>query len=100
MASETIKEATRRLAKSADDQHQSEGTEEFRPDERTYAEGDKHEQQAGPSLPDLADAFRQEHQACKAAARSALTHAIKAGELLLKAKNAREFKCTGVITNG
>ena len=95
MATETTRKATKRLTKPADDQQQLEGTEEFRPDGQTFGEPDRHEQQTDRSLLDLADAFRQEHQACQAGARSAITHAIKAGELLLKAKNAREFGCTG-----
>ncbi len=95
MASEITEEATGRLTGSADDQHQIEGTEEFRSDERTFGEPDRDERQVGLSLLDLADAFRQEHWACQAAAQSAIAHAIKAGEVLLKAKGAKEFKCTG-----
>ena len=47
------------------------------------------------SLSDLAIAVRREYEACQTAARSAVAHAINAGELLLKAKHAREFECTG-----
>ena len=50
-------------------------------------------------LPDLAAAIRQEYDASQTAARSVITHAINIGQLLLKAKNAREFKCTGGFSN-
>jgi hypothetical protein len=94
MASETTKEATRRLSAAADDQHEREGAENHRPLEPTHVQQEQNEEQS-LSLGDRADAFEQEHQACQAAAQSAIMHAIKAGELLLKAKSAREFGCTG-----
>lgn len=39
-----------------------------------------------PGLPALADQIRYEHEACEDDARSSLEHAIRAGELLIEAK--------------
>lgn len=40
----------------------------------------------GRDLVVLANAINEEHQKCEAAARDALQHALRVGELLLKAK--------------
>ena len=94
MASEITEEATRTLTTTADDQHQLDGAEIHRPLEPTQGQPDKHGKQT-PSLLDLVAAFKKEHEACQSASRQALGHAIAAGEILLKAKNAREFALTG-----